>query len=104
MKTLVLIVLAALTAACGSYKDVIQTDETTYLQLVGSVEGVVLVLDGAAPIGLNKEQSFDLNGVAATKFVVRPGSHHVVLKRNGALLVDRNIYVSDGNAFEVKIP
>lgn len=103
-KLILLACVAFLLAACGSFKTVSQTEETTYLQLLGNKEGVVLVLDQSTTVNLDTLQSFELNGKEATRITVPAGQHRVTLTRNGALLVDRNIYVSEGNAFDITLP
>ncbi len=104
LKNILLLCAAFLLAACGSFKTVSQTEETTYLQLLGNKEDVVLVLDQTTTVDLNTLQSFDLNGKEATRITVPAGQHRVTLTRKGALLVDRNIYVSEGNAFDITLP
>lgn len=104
MNKILLTCLALLLAACGSFKTVSQTEETTYLQLLGTRDGVVVTLDKTTIVDLASAPSFDLNGKEATRILVAPGQHRVTITRNGALVADRNIYVSEGNAFDINLP
>ena len=104
MKAVVVAGLVALVAACGSFKTTVQSEEGTFLQLVGNPQDVVLVLDQSTTMDLNQAKSFDLDGRNITKIVIPPGQHRVTLTRGGNLLVDRKIFVSEGNAFEINIP
>ena len=105
MKYLLVVSSLLLLAACGSFTSVTQTEEGTFLQLIGNRSGVVLVIDDKSQLNLEADtKSFDLNGKIATKIVVSPGQHRIKIKRGGSLLVDRSIYVSEGNVFEVMIP
>lgn len=105
MKKIIISVAVLLLSACGSFKSITQTEELTYLQLVGERSGIVLMLDETTQLDLEKDtQSFDLNGKTVTKIVIKPGQHRVTLMRSGNTIVDRKFYVSEGNGFEVTIP
>ncbi len=102
--SLALLAVLSLTVACGGYHAVTQAEEGTYLQLVGSTDAVMMSLDQQAATPLDKMTAFNLNGKRVTKIVIAPGQHRVTLTRGGMTLVDRQIYVSEGNAFEIIIP
>lgn len=104
MKTIIVGLLALLLTACGSFKTQVQTEEGSSLHLVGNPEQAVLVLDNTTTVDLNKTLSFDLNGKQVTKIVVPQGQHRVTITRNGTLLVDRSIYIGEGQAFEIVLP
>jgi hypothetical protein len=103
MKNILLTCIALLLAACGSFKTVTQTEEGTFLQLVGNTENAVLKLDDTT-LDLDTTSSFDLNGRQVTKIAIPAGQHRVTITRGGSLLVDRRIFVSEGNAFEITLP
>lgn len=103
MKKIIVASIALFIAACGSFKSVTQTEEGTYLQIIGSPYDAVLSLDGSS-MDLEGAKSFNLNGKRATKFAIAPGQHRVTIARDGALLVDRQIFVSEGNVFEITLP
>ncbi|HVK99284.1 MAG TPA: hypothetical protein VM553_05695 [Dongiaceae bacterium] len=104
MKNILLACLALLLAACGNFQTVNQTEETTYLQLLGNKENAVLTLDTNTTVDLNTMESFDLNGKNATRIVVPAGQHRITITRSGTVLVDRNVYIGEGNAFEITLP
>lgn len=104
LKALALVCMTIALTACGSFKTVTQTEETTYLQLVGDPRNAVLTLNEATQVDLSAMESFDLNGKQVTKIAIPAGQHRISISRNGTLLVDRKIYVSEGNAFEITLP
>ena len=104
VKALMIATLVALLAACGTYQTTEQSSPGTYLQLVGKPDNVILTVDQKTTTDLNNAKSYDQNGKLITKFAVLPGVHRVTLTRNGKLLVDRKIFVSEGDAFEILIP
>ena len=104
VKALMIATLVALLAACGTYQTIEQSEPGTYLQLVGKTDNIILQLDQQSTLDLDNAKSFDQNGKRVTKIAIQPGVHRVTLTRGGALLVDRKIFVSEGNAFEILIP
>lgn len=103
MKKLLLVFVSLVLAACGSFKTVTQTEEGSFLQLVGSTKNAVLQLNDVR-MDLNDTRSFDLNGKEVTKIAVPAGQHRVTITRAGSLLVDRKIFIGEGNAFEITLP
>ncbi|CBL46271.1 Hypothetical protein HDN1F_26880 [gamma proteobacterium HdN1] len=103
VKGILLGCIVLLLAACGSFKSTTQTEEGTFLQLVGSVENATLQLDDAT-LDLNNTRDFNLNGKRVTKIAIQPGQHRVTITRDGSTLVDRRIFVTEGNAFEINLP
>jgi len=105
MKKIILIFISVLgLSACGTYQETVQVDDKAYLLIIGEVKGCDAVIDGAAPLMLDKDtQSYYLNGRTATKIEIARGSHEVKITCGGQLRVDRKFYVSNGNSFEVNL-
>lgn len=105
MKHLATLLAAGLLTACGTFQTTIQSEEGTYLQIVGDPDDATLVVDTANPIRLGKDtRSFRLNDKEVTKIAIAPGTHRITISRNQQTIVDRQIYVSSGNAAEVTLP
>ncbi|MFE8070043.1 hypothetical protein QQM79_03205 [Marinobacteraceae bacterium S3BR75-40.1] len=104
MKGLLVVAFSLLMAACGSYKATTQVAETAYLQFNGEPAGNILTLDEQQKIDLSSADSFDLNGVEVTRFELQPGTHTILVQKNGEVVIHKKIYVSSGNVYEVKLP
>ncbi|GAA0859723.1 hypothetical protein [Aliiglaciecola litoralis] len=107
MKFLSLLLLVFMTVGCQSnYQTVTQADDSiAYVQLSGNFWGTELIIDDNAPIVITegKLETFKLDGKEVIKFELGTGSHRIKVLRAGKLVVDRKIYVSDGNTFEVVV-
>lgn len=105
MKAILSVIMLLVLAGCGTFQNVTQLEEQTYLQLSGSVEDIVLTIDSQPEIIVASDaKSFDLNGETVTQFIIAPGQHIVKIERNGELLVHRKLYVAEGNSVEIKLP
>jgi len=98
------ILFCALIAGCGSYQTVSQTQEASYLALIGDSSDYNLQLDGNVSINLESADSYNENGKTVTRFEIEPGTHDVVLTQNGELKVHRRVFVTEGNSVEVRLP
>lgn len=105
MKKLLLIIVALLmVTSCGTYRQATQVDDKAYLLLIGDPDGNIVTIDNGKPIDLVEETtSFDLNGKTATKIQVTIGTHTIVVTKKGILTVNRKIFVSSGQSFEVQL-
>ncbi|MES2661744.1 MAG: hypothetical protein V4629_00420 [Pseudomonadota bacterium] len=104
MKFFTIFLTFFLLSACGTYQTTVQSEAVTYLQLTGDVNGKQLTLDDNAPIDLSTLKSFNENGKKVTKVQVKPGTHRVTITSQDILEIDRQIYVSEGNSFEILMP
>ncbi|MGE4259663.1 hypothetical protein [Shewanella sp.] len=105
MKKIFLIAITLFLSACSShYETTTQVDDKAYLQLSGSLAGAQLVLDQQPAINLDGVASYTEKDETVIKFVVATGNHLVEIHKNGETLVKRNIFVTNGNTFEIRIP
>lgn len=97
--------LTAMLSACGSYQSTTQVDSVSYIQFSGEPNKEQVRIDGqhAGTLGEDLE-TFDANGKTVTRVQVQPGTHDVVVTRDGKEIVKRKIYISDGNSAEVNLP
>lgn len=95
----------ALLSACGSYQSTTQVDNVAYIQFSGETNKEQVSIDGQ-PVGTLGDdlESFDVNGKTVTRIQVQPGTHDVVVTRDGKQIIKRKIYISDGNSAEVNLP
>ena len=103
MKVFSLIIVILALSGCGSYSTVTQTQEATYIELSGETKGLSMIIDKGATVDLEKADSFDRNGKRITRFDIAPGSHVLMIKRGNTVEIHQNIYVSEGNAVEVRL-
>lgn len=98
-------VVATLLSACGSYQSTTQVDGVSYIQFSGETSKEQVSIDGqhAGTLGDDLE-SYDVNGKTVTRVQVQPGTHDVVVTRDGKEVVKRRIFISDGNSAEVNLP
>jgi hypothetical protein len=84
-------------AGCGSTTTgTISHEPVSYLRLAGVTEGHTAVVDDLPPVPLvPKKQQATLQ--------VAPGKHRIRVYRDGAVLVDRTILVSDLQTLEIPI-
>lgn len=105
MKLFSLLLAAGMLTACGTFQTTVQSEEGTYLQIVGAPDNAVLTVDGGQSVRLDKDmRSFRLNGREITKITITPGTHRITISRNQNTIVDRQIFISAGNAAEVTLP
>lgn len=95
-----------LTACSSGYQAVTQVSDKAYLQLEGQYLNTQLVVDNLPAITIRSDEikTFNLNGKQVVRFPIATGSHAIKIIKAGKTLVNRKIYVSNNNVFEVVIP
>ena len=99
--------LMMLVVGCGSsYKASTQVAEGAFLQFSGNFWGTTLTVDNQSQVSLSKDsiESFEIEGKEVVRFPIDTGTHSIKVTRNGNVIVNRKIYVSNSNVFEVAIP
>ena len=96
-KSLLGVALAAsvvVLTSCHSVTGTVSHEPTGYFRFVGAADGDVAIIDDGAPIQLRPD----------TPVVVVPGKHRVQVSRAGAIVMDREVLVSDLQTLELRIP
>lgn len=107
MKKLIMLAAVFLLGACStSYNSVKQLDDKAYILVTGNFDGSYLNIDKNTTINLDDSSvdSFKENGKEVVKFQVGAGTHTIVIKKDNSIIVNRKIYVTDGNTFEILVP
>lgn len=107
MKLFTALIFSLFLAGCStSYTSTTQLEESAYIQLSGDFWGTKLTIDNELSTQITKDSTtaFTLNGVEVVKFPIDSGTHRVTISRVDQPLIDRKIYVSDNNIFEIAIP
>lgn len=91
---------------CGTFEQTKQAESSAYLLLRGNHYQKLLQIDEQPAVIIGKEtHGFVLDGERVTKIAVPPGKHRVTLSEpSGKVSVDRIIYMSEGNVFEIQVP
>ncbi len=96
-----------LIVGCSShFESTNQVNDSAFLQLEGNFLNTQLILDKGTPIDISKIsiETFTLNGKEVTRFPISTGKHTITISRAGTVIVNRVIYVSNSNTFEVVVP
>jgi len=106
LKGIVFVLFSFLMLGCtSSYESVTQVDDTkAFILLTGNFENASLQINTNSPITLaDSIETFMLDGKKVAKFEVTAGTNTVKVFKNGALVVNRKLYVTNGNSFEVNV-
>jgi hypothetical protein len=87
-----------LLSGCGGYNEgIVQAERESFLQFSGNLNQATVLIDNL--------QSFVLKGNSDnTHYKLAPGKHHVVVKQNNKVVVDRTILLGNGMTREIRIP
>jgi len=120
IKITIVLIISTLLIGCGGYHEqVVQRNELSYVQFIGTHNGETIVIDSGTPYklmgGSEPENegdfvkdyipvldSFTINGVEATKIQIDKGKHNVRVYRrnnetNNALLTEQDLMNNDNN-------
>jgi hypothetical protein len=106
LKGIIFVLFSVLMLGCtSSYESVTQVDDTkAFVLLTGNFENASLQINTNSPITLTDNiETFMLDGKKVAKFEVTAGTNTVKVFKNGALVVNRKLYVTNGNSFEVNV-
>lgn len=100
-----LIVLTVITSCGGKSFTVNQVESHAYLIIKGKSAKETVIIDSSPGLVLGidtKEYVLD-DGISASKIQIKEGTHNLKIIRNNNVIIQRNFYVTSGNAFEVNI-
>lgn len=87
-----------------------QPDQTSFLWFTGNTKDAVVYIDDTAPIDLNETRYINpstgenVSSVDKIHYELSPGTHTVVVKRGGAIVVNRTLLLGNGITREINIP
>ena len=96
---MLVILVLAIPACFADRNEVTQEESLGYFRFIGNLEG--------ATVTAAKDDQVILSGLIptpATNYSVRPGVYRVTITRSGAKIVERKLFVADGQVLEVRIP
>ena len=106
IKGIMFVLFSFLMLGCSSsYETVAQVDDTkAFILLTGNFDNASLQINTNTPIILSSDiQTYQLDGKKVAKFEVTSGTNVVKITKDGNLVVNRKIYVSNGNSIEVNV-
>ena len=90
----------------SSFESTTQVNDSAFLQLEGDFYNTQLILNDSTPFELNKSSvdTFTFKGKEVARFPISTGKHSIKILRSGKVIVNRIIFVSNSNTFEVVVP
>ncbi len=100
MKKLLIILSIALLSFSGcGYKEGVKTEASqAYLYFTGFSQN-----NSSVSVSIDNSEEFHVTSGENNHYLVQPGKHIVKVYKNGELVVEREIYVGDGIAKEIKV-
>ncbi|GFM38271.1 hypothetical protein [Desulfovibrio psychrotolerans] len=90
-------------AGCGAHDGVVSKADVSWLSFVGDTRGAMVSIDDAAPF-LLRPAGYDKKQPKPQWYEVSPGRHTVVITRNDAVIVHREVLVGTGQTKEILVP
>jgi len=97
-------IITTLTGCSTNSESTNQVNDSAFLQLEGNFLNTQLSIDDEQSLELNSDSIKTLNGKEVARFPISTGKHTLKITRSGAVIVQRVIYVSNSNTFEVVVP
>ena len=94
-------------AGCSThFESTNQVNDSAFLQLEGNFLNTQLIVDDANPFEITEKsiKTFSLDGKEVARFPIATGKHTLQIIRSGTVIVNRVIYISNSNTFEVVVP
>ena len=95
--------------ACSYTTGVVQSDKRSFIRFSGNIEKAVVYIDDAEPFELGKKSSSTHSDNIGAKnlsisYQLQPGKHTVVVRRNGEVVVNRELLLGNNVTTEVEVP
>ncbi len=82
-------------SGCGYKEGVATAAQKSYIYFSGNTNNIKVSIDSG--------EKFDVKSGETDQYGVKPGKHIVEVYRNGAVVVKREVFISDGIAKEIEI-
>jgi hypothetical protein len=84
-----------LISGCGYKEGIAVSEQASYLYFTGNAKGVLVSVDGG--------EKFSVSSGRDHQYKIAPGTHTVQVYRGPSMIVERQIYLSDGVAKEIGV-
>ena len=85
--------------ACGSKEGIIQSSPNSYLKFTGNTHNAYATIDDSDPFPI---QSSNENG-RIIHYEVSPGKHKIIVMRNNAVALKREVLIGKGMTKEINV-
>lgn len=106
----VAVVAVFVLAGCGYQEGIRQPDRQSYIWFSGETKEAVAIIDDNEPFKVEQTSYVDSEtgeGVSKqgrTLYQVKPGKHEIVVKKDGQVVVHRDLMIGAGATKEVHVP
>jgi hypothetical protein len=101
MKKVILITFLLLfLCSCGYNEGIVQKTERSYLKFVGNWQSAYIQVDDLKPFTLDEYY----NSAEGKQYEVSPGKHSITVTKNGAVVVNRILFLDNQTTMEIAIP
>lgn len=104
------VVAVFLVTGCGYQEGIREPDRQSYILFSGDLEGTVATIDDNEPFKVeqtfyvDKETGEKVSRKGRTLYQVKPGTHEIVVKKDGQVVVHRNVMIGTGATKEIHVP
>lgn len=106
----VTIVAMFVVAGCGYQEGIRQPDRQSYIWFSGETKEAMAIIDDNEPFKVEQTSSVDsetgerVSKQGRTLYQVKPGKHEIVVKKDGQVVVHRDLMIGAGATKEVRVP
>ncbi len=93
--SIISLVLLLSISGCGYKEGVATAAQKSYLYFSGNTDNIRVSIDGGEKFSVKEGQN--------NQYGIKPGKHLIEVYRDGAIIVKREVFVSDGIAKEIEI-
>lgn len=97
-------------AGCGYQEGIRQPDRQSYVWFSGETTTALAIIDDNEPFKVEQTYSVDsetgerVSKKGRTLYQIKPGRHVIIVKKNGQVVVHRDLIIGAGTTKEVRIP
>lgn len=104
-----ILMLIMLSTACGYSSGMINPDSKSFVRFSGDFKGSVIYVDELPPIVLEgKSSAYTSENLSSNKlsthYEIEPGKHLITIKKNGKVVVRREVLLVKGVVKEIRVP
>ena len=82
---------------CGLKEGVVQKESKSFLWFTGNTQNATVYIDDLSPIKLKENQ-------AKIHYEISPGKHSIIVRKMGAEVINRIVFLGNGITKEIEIP
>ena len=97
-KILLVMIALCYLSGCGYKEGVLVKDPVSYLWFTGNVAQATVMIDDQKSFAIDKGKE------GLVYYQIPPGTHRIIVKKDGAVVVDRVLLIGNGTIKEIQIP